>query len=85
MIQLIISTKGGERLSQKPYSLHARAKENNTTVTALVTEALQQSGNVSDAARLLEIDHSTLIYHMKRNRISLKRCHKVLIEGEPTP
>jgi transcriptional regulator of acetoin/glycerol metabolism len=69
-------------LSQKPYSLHAKAKKNNTTITALVAEALQEAGNVSDAARLLDIDHSTLIYHMKRNGISLKRCHYVLIQGE---
>lgn len=55
------------------HNLTKQAKEQNTTVSELITAALEQFDTLEKAADSLGIRHPTLLYHMKENGITRGR------------
>ena len=77
----IIYPKGGERLSQKPYSFSARTRNQQTTIADQIKAALEQTTSLRAAAKLLDIDRATLAYHMAQNGIvvEVQQCRKIVM------
>ena len=72
-----------QALVQNPYSFIKRAKEQNLDIKALILDALGQADNdMYVAAKKLGITRQSLQYHMEKHGIIVKRCSKILINGE---
>ena len=68
---------------QSPYTFTKRVKEQNEDIKELILNALSQADNdLNKAAHSLGIKRQSLQYHMEKNGISVKRCSKILINGE---
>ena len=75
----MVVNKGSSSLVSGSRPLEELSRQRDTTIDALIRDALKTGGSITGAARVLGVNRNTVRHHMKRMKIQVEISYRARV------